>query len=78
MILACRTALTNSVYLQAHQHFTHAASLLDFALKLRLMLKLSTAGHPKNMKGSRATLAHADLELDPCTDHLLQHEGLKK
>lgn len=77
MVLACHIALTNSVYLQAHQAtLCTCCQLVDIALKRPLFLKYQQLVIP-NMKGSWATLAHADLEQDPSTEWLLaaEHES---
>lgn len=48
-------------------HLSHDASLLHLALKVPHFLKYQQLDVP-NMKGSRATLAHADLERDPSAE----------
>lgn len=71
MAMACHIALTNSVYLQAHQAtlYTHC-QLVEFWTELPLFLKYQQLLIP-NIKDSQATLAHVDLEQDLSTERLL-------
>lgn len=73
MVLARRMALTNSVYLQAHQS---TLQLVRFCTNTAPHPKISTAGHPKTCKDPDRTLAHADLERDPSTDRFLSKIGV--
>lgn len=74
MVLARRIALTNSVYLQAHQSTLQTrCQLVRFCTKTAPHPKISTAGHRKTCKDPDCILAHADLEWCPSTDQFLQH-----
>lgn len=78
MVLARRIALTNSVYLQAHQSTLQTrCQPVRFRTKTAPHPKISTAGHRKTCKDPDRTLAHADLEWYPSTDQFLQHESQK-